>query len=542
MVNKIRRKREVKTVNDYKIKNSKVLLTPMMQVTKAIYDSLKTATNKTELPKWQQTVQKLMDHGTKIKKKKKILEESEESLDAMGLKGLQKQINKDNIDIDGELEEVQKDPNKMKKMLDQLRKKKQNTPEGKTIDLIRSAMELGYKMAGQDTSKFYNSTIKVASPKFFELFPEKDNNDTIKLISPSLFSMHASNDPIENLTSIPTLMKEFGGQDQQQWMDIIMEAAGINDHSEMLAEMANEDKKEMPSVMENIKSMVDENGVPLYSTKENATTIGGQSNETLEYWTKIRSSYTKDQLQEMNHAGYTVLRKDQIELLYGPDSVYNNTDQYNALMNTTEEEIHAKIDEEIHLMAEAESFKLRQKDVVLSPVSFTFVTLNPGIVSQPYYLSPLIFDPIILSPSIYGAVVLTPFIFTPFIISPRILGCILLSPWIFDPLILTPIVLHPCILSPGFFDPIILSPLVLTPFILAPQVFTPLILSPLVFDPIILNPLVGAPLILSPFLLTPIILSPQFLGGLIMSPYVLSPVILSPLTAFVAVLSPSFLS
>ncbi|CAD5210612.1 unnamed protein product [Bursaphelenchus okinawaensis] len=539
----VRSRRSIKTVESYHIKNSKAVISPMMQIARTVYESVKKATNKTELPKWQDTVQKLQEQKVELKKKKKLLEDnSEENLDNMGLKGLQAQINKNDIEFDGDLEEIQKDPVKTKKLLSDLKKKKQNTLEGKTVELIRSAMELGYKLAGQNTTNFYNNNLKIASPKFLELFPEKQDNDTINLISPSLFALHDSKDPIENLTSIPTLMKDVGLQDQQLWMDIIMEAAGINNHSEQLEEKIKaEGRQDTEDLIDGIKKMVDENGVPLYQTQQNATVLG-TPNATFEYWEKIRNSYSKEQLREMNHTGYAILRKDQIETLYGPASPMRNDEKYHMLMNMTEDEIHTQIDENIHELAEVENFKLRQKDIVLSPVYFTWVVLNPALTSQPYILSPLAFDPIILSPSIWGAVILTPWIFTPFVLSPRILGGIILSPWIFGPIILTPIALHPAILSPGVFNPIVLSPLLLTPFILSPQVFTPLILSPLCLDPIILNPLVGSPLVLSPFVLTPTILSPHFLGGLIMSPYALSPVILSPLTAFVALLSPSWLS
>ncbi|CAD5214285.1 unnamed protein product [Bursaphelenchus xylophilus] len=540
--NVVRRKRSVKSASGYKIKKNKVIMTPMMQIAKSIYESIKHSTNKTDLPKWQDTIENIKNNGLALKKKKKELEDkSDESLDAMGLQGVKHQLDKDAIDFDGDLEDIQKDPVKFKKLMAEIKKKKGNTPESKIMDLVRSGMEMGYKMAGKDTSKFYNSSMKIASPKFFELFPEKDN-DTINLISPSLFALHDSDDPVENLTSIPNMMRAFGLEEHQVFLDIIMEVAGVNEKSEDIEKQLKETSKNQTERMyDAMKNMVDENNVPLYPTEQNATAMG-HSPEKFEFWQKLRDSYTKDQLREMNHTGYAVLNKQQITALYGPQSHLYNETKYNLLMSMTEEEVHEEMEKQIEMMAEMESFKLRKKDIVLAPTLFTWVVLNAPLASQPFILSPLLFDPIILSPSIWGAVILTPWVFVPFVLSPRLLGCIILSPWLFSPIILTPIALHPAILSPGLFNPLILSPTVMVPFILSPQVFTPIILSPLCMDPLILNPLVGSPLILSPFVLTPIILSPQFLGGLIMSPYALSPVILSPLAAFVALLSPSWLS
>ncbi|CAD5214283.1 unnamed protein product [Bursaphelenchus xylophilus] len=540
--NTVRKKRDVKSASGYKIKKNKVVMTPMMQIAESIYDSIKRSSNKTELPKWQDTIENIRNNGQALKKKKKELEDkSDESLDALGLQGVKHHLNNEDIDFDGDLEDIQKDPIKFKKLMADIKKKKGNTPESKAMDIVRSAMELGYKLAGKDTSKFYNSSMKIASPKFFELFPEKDN-DTVSLISPSLFALHESDDPIENLTSIPNIMKAFGLQEQQIFLDIIMEAAGVNEKSEDIKKQLKETSKNQTEQMyDAMKNMVDENNVPLYPTEQNATAMG-QSPEMFEFWQKLRDSYTKDQLRELNHTGYAVLSKQQITALYGPQSHLYNETKYNLLMSMTEEEVHEEMEKQIEMMAEMESFKLRKKDIVLAPTLFTWVVLNAPLASQPFILSPLLFDPIILSPSIWGAIILTPWVFVPFVLSPRVLGCIILSPWLFSPLILTPIALHPAILSPGVFNPLILSPLVMVPFILSPQVFTPIILAPLCMDPIILNPLVGSPLILSPFVLTPTILSPHVLGGLILSPYALSPVILSPLVAFVAFLSPSWLS
>uniref|UniRef100_A0A1I7SC82 Uncharacterized protein n=1 Tax=Bursaphelenchus xylophilus TaxID=6326 RepID=A0A1I7SC82_BURXY len=407
----VRRKRGVKSAKGYKINGSKGVMNPMMQVAKSIYDSLKDAANKTELPKWQDTIESLKINGRALKKKTKLLEDtSDESLSAMGLEGVKRQMNKEDFDLDA-IEEIQKDPEKLKAFLKEIKKKKGNKPEAKIMDIVRSAMEMGYNIAGQDTSKFYNSTMRIASPKFLELFPESEN-DTIKLISPSLFALHESDDPIENLTSIPNLLKRFGLQEHQLFLDIIMEAAGVNERSEdIIQRLKDVSKNETQQMFDVMKEMLDDNNVPLYPTPQNATAMG-ESPEMFDFWKKLRDSYSKDQLRELNHTGYAVMNKEQITALYGPKSHLYNETKYELLMRLNEEEIHQEMEKEIEAMAEMESFKLRQKDVVLSPVLFTWVVLDTVATSQPYILSPLLFDPIILSPNYFGAVIVTPWVLT----------------------------------------------------------------------------------------------------------------------------------
>jgi hypothetical protein len=42
---------------------------------------------------------------------------------------------------------------------------------------------------------------------------------------------------VENLTSLPTLMRGFSSRDQQLWMDFIIEAAGVLDHTDRLEQV-----------------------------------------------------------------------------------------------------------------------------------------------------------------------------------------------------------------------------------------------------------------------------------------------------------------
>ena len=94
----------------------------------------------------------------------------------------------------------------------------------------------------------------------------------------------------------------------------------------------------------------------------------------------------------MNSTGYTTLRKDQLFLLYGPHSPYNNSKALGSFTNMNETQMHEYIEHDVHLMSDMEKFKIRQQDIVLSPISFTFLTLVPVLASQPLILSPVIFS------------------------------------------------------------------------------------------------------------------------------------------------------
>lgn len=54
------------------------------------------------------------------------------------------------------------------------------------------------------------------------------------MISPSIFSLHDDGQGLEKLTSLPNLLKGMPMKDQDLWLDVIMEAAGVNEHSQNL--------------------------------------------------------------------------------------------------------------------------------------------------------------------------------------------------------------------------------------------------------------------------------------------------------------------
>ncbi|KAI1705938.1 moulting cycle domain-containing protein [Ditylenchus destructor] len=533
---------DVVTKKDYELMTPGVgKMTPFGKVAHVLLNAVLAAKNKTYAQPWQETIAKISDSAKHRKEERKRLEEeSLENMDQFVFRGM-----RDRGMIQEDLDTVIRDPVKLKRWLAKKRSSKTQEPMQRLVALLRQGLKIGYSFTGKNASDLDDKTLKVASPRFLSVVPEEEEykNETMEFLSPSLFSLHDKGKGIENLTSLPNLMKSFSRQDQQKWMDLIMEAAGVVDTAEKLetdySEKSVKDLKKQYEVESRAKD-----GTPLYFTRDNVTRMFGSYEERkVDTYTDFTRSLSKDQVKELNRTGYIMMTPKQLHMLYGPQSPYNNSEalaRLSALDNSSHLEEH--IINDVHRIAQLQSFNIRQKDLVLSPVSFTWIVLQPGLMSQPLVLSPVIFSPIILSPSVLGPVILSPALFVPVVLSPRVLGPLILAPLAFVPFILSPVVLHPLILTPGIFSPLVLSPLVLSPLILSPQAFSPFVLSPLVLSPIILNPTVGSPLVLNPFVLSPIIWSPQAFGALILSPYALSPVIQSPLFHFSVILSPSWLS
>jgi hypothetical protein len=118
------------------------------------------------------------------------------------------------------------------------------------------------------------------------------------------------------------------------------------------------------------KSMVDKNGVPLYFTKENATKIGGEfEKRKAEAFEALQKMYSKEQIREMNYTGYASLTEEQLHFLYGPQSPYNNSEALERFTKMrTHSDIHTHIEKDLKTLSEVDNFKIRQKDIVLSPI------------------------------------------------------------------------------------------------------------------------------------------------------------------------------
>ncbi|KAI1702301.1 moulting cycle domain-containing protein [Ditylenchus destructor] len=527
--------------NGYELKSTRGQMTPLGGVAQMLLKAVLAAKNKTHATPWKETIGKISQNAKERKEKRKWLEgeSSIEDMDQLVFRGMrQKGI------VNDDLPSVFNDPAKLKQWIS---KKKNSTkckePMEKLLALLRQGLKLGYTIAGKNTTDFDDKTLKIVSPRFLSVVPEEDQskNETVDFLSPSLFALHNKGNDVEQAASLPNLMRNFSVGDQDKWMDLIMEAAGVVEQVEKL----DTDYKKAEDMDEYRKRYEKEfrakDGTPLYFTPENITKFGNFEQRKIDTHVNLSKSLSKEQIKEMNRTGYVLMTPAQMNVLYGAHSPYNNSDALRRFQHVNSSNLETLMERDVHRAAALKSFKIRQRDIVLSPISFTTISLTLT-VSQGIILSPVIFSALILAPAVLGPVVLSPVIFTPVILSPRALSPVILSPFAFVPFVLSPLALYPIVLSPGIFIPIILSPMVLAPFILSPVAFTPIILSPLALSPFILNPAVGSPLVLSPFVLTPILFSPQALGALVLSPYALSPVIQSKLFAYSVILSPSWLS
>uniref|UniRef100_A0A914I061 Uncharacterized protein n=1 Tax=Globodera rostochiensis TaxID=31243 RepID=A0A914I061_GLORO len=489
---------------------------------------------------WQQTIARLQKSSVRRKEIRQKLEvpdrEGDMDLDQLKFRGLKHQMGLAGEDLPAVVE----DPRRARALIARTRAAARGSgasPTDRLVELLRQGFALGYSMAGQNGTDFEEKTLRSLSPRFLSVMPEggPTQNKTIDLLSPSLFSLHADGEGIEKLTSLPNLIKGFNTKDQQQWMDLIMEAAGVAEQAEHIEQelgvggaenvLRGSWREKGMNRKKYEREIRAKDGTPLYFTKKNVSDAFGKFEERkCDVFERLELGLSKEQLREMNNTGYALLSTEQLDLIYGPKSPYNNSEALRRFVRMNASEIHTGLEKDVHALAELESFRIRQKDVMLSPILFTNFILTFS-VNKPIILSPILFSPLILSPNVLGPMILSPWVFVPMILSPPVLAPTILSPFMFDPIILSPYVLSPVILSPGAFNPSVLNPFVLSPFILSPQAFTPVILSPLALSPFILNPKVGSPLILSPYVLTPSILSPQFLSAIILSPYALSPVI-----------------
>ncbi|KAI6183999.1 hypothetical protein M3Y97_00549100 [Aphelenchoides bicaudatus] len=526
-------KREVKRAESYDLIGRYSGLTPIGSVAYTINRAMASNKNRTSLPSWQETIENVRQSAMERKQARaEISKRFNEDKNLSNMERLAFRTIDRKAGLNKKFEEAIDDPKKLLDIAKEEQKGSPNQPIDKLTNLVRDGVKLGFRLADKNMTdeELDEKTLKMISPRFLSVVPDNDT-DTINFISPSLFSIHDKGTGLENLTSLPNLISGFSSRDQQEWLNFIIEAAGVDDQAKKL----NQETAEMKSIkrIENYEEEVrnPKTGQPLYFTKENVTDVYGNEQgdfekQKIETFERLTASYTPKQMNELNSTGFSIMSKQQIKMLYGEDSPYYDNKTYHRLSRMSKSYIHGQIENEIKTISEMDKFEVRQKDIALSPVVLTPLVLVPQVLSNLFIvLSPLVLSPIILSPAVLGPIILSPLVFIPIILSPRVLSPFVLTPFIFTPIVLSPLVLHPLILSPGVFNPIILSPLVLTPLILSPQVFSPLVLSPLVLNPLILNPGVGFPLVLSPFVLSPLILSPQVLFGLILSPYVLSPVV-----------------
>ncbi|KAH7698519.1 CRE-MLT-10 protein, partial [Aphelenchoides avenae] len=322
------------------------------------------------------------------------------------------------------------DPKKLRKYLTSKKREHSRDPTQRITSLLQDGMKLGYALAGRNVSVFENGTVKMISPRFFSVVPDKTEHDE-NFLSPSLLSLHSEGKGIEQLTSLPNMIKGFGTKDQQAWMNLIMEAAGVNEDAERVEQelkSASEVRKLTMARLE--KEIRAPDGTPLYFTKENATQMFGTIEERkINTWEQLERSFNVEQFKEMNTTGFTTMTHEQLHLVYGPQSPYSSPETLEKLLKLNESELHSGIEQDIHALASTKNIQVqfqkkpgqvRQKrqlghGVIGHPIVLTWIVppIGPFLVSQPIILSPVLLSPIILSPAALGPVILSPWLFVP---------------------------------------------------------------------------------------------------------------------------------
>jgi len=109
----------------------------------------------------------------------------------------------------------------------------------------------------------------------------------ISLFSPSILSLHEDGDELEKKLSLNRAMQLFEETGQEHWLNFVIEASGVSDAVEMIRVGEGEEKglmkgnelqraeleQERQEMMEKFK---DNEGRPLYMTKENVSEVLGR--------------------------------------------------------------------------------------------------------------------------------------------------------------------------------------------------------------------------------------------------------------------------
>lgn len=154
-----------------------------------VLESVKASLNKTYLPHWAETVQKLKRNAALLKKHKQKAEleaESEESLNSMALLAAKRSMREDVAMNDDDFDQIAGNRTRLKAWL-----KTRRTPgdvASNVIGILRQGMKLASSLAGQNTTDFDNKNIQVASPRFMGLVRENVTNEVVSKMK--LFCQH----------------------------------------------------------------------------------------------------------------------------------------------------------------------------------------------------------------------------------------------------------------------------------------------------------------------------------------------------------------
>uniref|UniRef100_A0A7E4VAM9 Ku_PK_bind domain-containing protein n=1 Tax=Panagrellus redivivus TaxID=6233 RepID=A0A7E4VAM9_PANRE len=355
--------------------------------------------NKTTAVPWQAMVAEAQETAALKKKiKQKARQHSEDMLpyEKLAYKGQDDRAMFEDI-IDTMEDGTAEDRSKMIQKLKTIRK----DPTGKMLDLLREGLKLGAAMSGKNASEFDEKQLNVMSPRFLSV-SEKDteDDDDINMLSPSIFSLHDNGKGLEKELSLPHLLKGFAGADQQAWLDLIFEASGVDESIKEAKNALTAQEFQITRKKRYQETMVDENGEPLFFTKESAKEkLGDETVQNYEVVEELIKTYSKEQQRDMNETGYTMMTADQLQLIYGEDSPHNNSMMIELYSNRTKESLNEQLISEIRALAKLNGTARHKRAIILSPVLFGSFIGVPEAVSQPLILSPLLFTSIPLGSS-----------------------------------------------------------------------------------------------------------------------------------------------
>ncbi|KAL3124841.1 hypothetical protein niasHT_010381 [Heterodera trifolii] len=174
--------------------------------------------------------------------------------------------------------------------------------------------------------------VDILSPRFMSLTASKSSRKA-NFLSPSLLSLHTKGHGIERKMILPNLMKEGAhllDKDQNEWLNLIMEASGVNDQVDTVKHLLSSADDGHDGTDEEMAKKVEKrykrefNG--LYLTKENVREMYGQNEQRKsDIWEKLVQTLSKEQLTAMNRSGIVSMNAEQLRLIYGPSSPFNDS-------------------------------------------------------------------------------------------------------------------------------------------------------------------------------------------------------------------------
>ncbi|RCN44073.1 hypothetical protein ANCCAN_09936 [Ancylostoma caninum] len=184
---------------------------------------------------WKQVIAEIRQEGERIRKKQKA-EDSVSRRLGIFRKELRRNrsgyhaVKMQKINVFGD----EDDEIKMEKLMERAKKVEDRVDDKEKlmmgpIELLRDAVKIGMALSGRNVSNFNEKNVKMISPRFLSILPDEEEDETVKLISPSLFALHDDGRGIEKETSLAKTFAMLGKNDNEAWLDFIIEAAGVSD-------------------------------------------------------------------------------------------------------------------------------------------------------------------------------------------------------------------------------------------------------------------------------------------------------------------------